>query len=125
MCIRDRFGRRKNHGRISGIFCLQDQQTVFFQHTFQGGCFVVDDDNGKDVYKRQGVMKRIDKDETRKGELIKFDVDFTEADMNVEVLEVVKSEDVYKRQVYHTPYRKSIFCAFSHCFLMQQSYTIP
>ena len=37
-------------------------------------------------------MKRIDKDETRKGELIKFDVDFTEADMNVEILEVVKSD---------------------------------
>ena len=36
---------------------------------------------------RPGVMKRIDKDETRKGELIKFDVDFTEADMNVEILE--------------------------------------
>ena len=41
---------------------------------------------------RPGVMKRIDKDETRKGELIKFDVDFTEADMNVEILEVVKSD---------------------------------
>ena len=41
---------------------------------------------------RPGVMKRIDKDETRKGELIKFDVDFTEADMNVEMLEVVKSD---------------------------------
>ena len=41
---------------------------------------------------RPGVMKRIDKDETRKGELIKFDVNFTEADMNVEILEVVKSD---------------------------------
>ena len=41
---------------------------------------------------RPGVMKRIEKDETRKGVLIKFDVDFTEADMNVEILEVVKSD---------------------------------
>lgn len=41
---------------------------------------------------RPGVMKRIDKDTTRKGELIKFNVDFTDADMNVEILEVVKAE---------------------------------
>ena len=41
-----KFSRRKNHGRICGIFCLQNQQTIFFQHTFEGGCFVVDDDNG-------------------------------------------------------------------------------
>ena len=41
---------------------------------------------------RPGVMKRIEKDETRKGELIRFNVDFTEADMNVEILEVVKAD---------------------------------
>ena len=41
---------------------------------------------------RPGVMKRIEKDTTRTGELIKFDVVFTEADMNVEIMEVVKSE---------------------------------
>jgi electron transfer flavoprotein alpha subunit len=41
---------------------------------------------------RPGVMKRIAKDTTRKGELIKFNVDFTDADMNVEILEVVKAE---------------------------------
>ena len=41
---------------------------------------------------RPGVMKRIDKDESRKGELIKFNVDFTEADMNVEIMEVVKAD---------------------------------
>ena len=41
---------------------------------------------------RPGVMKRIEKDEARKGELIKFNVDFTEADMNVEILEVVKAD---------------------------------
>ncbi len=41
---------------------------------------------------RPGVMKMIEKDETRTGELVKFDVNFTDADMNVEVLEVVKSD---------------------------------
>lgn len=41
---------------------------------------------------RPGVMKRIEKDKTRKGELIKFNVDFTDADMNVEILEVVKAD---------------------------------
>lgn len=41
---------------------------------------------------RPGVMKRIDKDKTRTGELIKFNVDFTDADMNVEILEVVKAD---------------------------------
>ena len=41
---------------------------------------------------RPGVMKMIEKDETRKGELIKFDVNFTDADMNVEILEVVKAD---------------------------------
>lgn len=41
---------------------------------------------------RPGVMKRIAKDESRKGELIKLDVAFTDADMNVEIMEVVKAE---------------------------------
>ena len=41
---------------------------------------------------RPGVMKKIEKDASRKGELIKFDVDFTDADMNVELLEVVKED---------------------------------
>ncbi len=41
---------------------------------------------------RPGVMKRIEKDETRTGELIKFPVTFTDADMNIEILEVVKSD---------------------------------
>ncbi len=41
---------------------------------------------------RPGVMKRIAKDESRKGEIIKLDVAFTEADMNVEIMEVVKAE---------------------------------
>lgn len=41
---------------------------------------------------RPGVMKKIDKDETRTGELIKLDVPFTAEDMNIEILEVVKSE---------------------------------
>ena len=41
---------------------------------------------------RPGVMKMIDKDETRTGELVKFDVNFTDADMNVEIMEVVKAE---------------------------------
>ena len=41
---------------------------------------------------RPGVMKMIEKDETRTGELIKFDINFTAEDMNVEILEVVKSE---------------------------------
>jgi len=40
---------------------------------------------------RPGVMKRILKDTTRTGEVIKFAVDFTDADMNVEILEVVKA----------------------------------
>ena len=41
---------------------------------------------------RPGVMKMIAKDETRTGELVKFDVNFTDADMNVEIMEVVKAE---------------------------------
>ena len=41
---------------------------------------------------RPGVMKRIEKDTTRTGELVKLDVPFSDADMNVEILEVVKSE---------------------------------
>jgi len=41
---------------------------------------------------RPGVMKRIEKDTTRTGELIKFNVDFSDADMNVEILEVVKAD---------------------------------
>ena len=34
----------------------------------------------------------IAKDETRKGELVEFKVDFTAADMNVEIVEAVKSD---------------------------------
>ena len=41
---------------------------------------------------RPGVMKMIEKDESRKGELIQFDVNFTDADMNVEIMEVVKAD---------------------------------
>lgn len=41
---------------------------------------------------RPGVMKKIDKDESRKGELIKLDVEFTPDDMNIEILEAVKAE---------------------------------
>lgn len=41
---------------------------------------------------RPGVMRRIEKDTTRTGELIKFNVDFVDADMNVEILEVVKAD---------------------------------
>ena len=41
---------------------------------------------------RPGVMKMIAKDETRKGELVEFKVDFTAADMNVEIVEAVKSD---------------------------------
>ena len=41
---------------------------------------------------RPGVMKMIAKDETRKGELVEFKVDFTAADMNVEIVEAVKCE---------------------------------
>ncbi|WMI80673.1 electron transfer flavoprotein subunit alpha/FixB family protein [Anaerotignum sp. MB30-C6] len=41
---------------------------------------------------RPGVMRRIEKDKSRTGELIKFNVDFTDADMNVEILEVVKAD---------------------------------
>ena len=44
---------------------------------------------------RPGVMKMIAKDETRVGELVKFDVAFTDADMNIEILEVVKSEHAH------------------------------
>lgn len=40
---------------------------------------------------RPGVMKKIDKDETRTGELIKLDVQFTPEDMNVEIIEAVKA----------------------------------
>ena len=41
---------------------------------------------------RPGVMKMIEKDEARTGELIKFDVNFTAEDMNVEIMEVVKAD---------------------------------
>ena len=41
---------------------------------------------------RPGVIKMIAKDETRKGELVEFKVDFTAADMNVEIVEAVKSD---------------------------------
>ena len=44
---------------------------------------------------RPGVMKMIAKDEARTGELVKFDVNFTDADMNIEILEVVKSEHAH------------------------------
>ena len=44
---------------------------------------------------RPGVMKMIAKDEARVGELVKFDVNFTDADMNIESLEVVKSEHAH------------------------------
>lgn len=40
---------------------------------------------------RPGVMKRIAKDTTRTGELIRFDAGLTDADMNIEILEVVKA----------------------------------
>ena len=40
---------------------------------------------------RPGVMKRLEKDKSRKGEIKKFTVEFTPADMNVEILEVIKS----------------------------------
>ncbi len=39
---------------------------------------------------RPGVMKRIDKDENKKGEVKEIKVDFVESDMNVKILEVVK-----------------------------------
>lgn len=39
---------------------------------------------------RPGVMKKLVKDETRKGEIVDFPVDFVASDMNVEILEVVK-----------------------------------
>lgn len=41
---------------------------------------------------RPGVMKKIAKDTTRTGEKINFTVNFTDDAMNVEILEVVKSE---------------------------------
>jgi electron transfer flavoprotein alpha subunit len=39
---------------------------------------------------RPGVMKSLDKDETRKGEIKIFNVKFTDTDMNVKIREVVK-----------------------------------
>ena len=41
---------------------------------------------------RPGVMKAIDADATRKGTVENFKVEFTPADMNVKVLEVIKSQ---------------------------------
>lgn len=38
---------------------------------------------------RPGVMRRIDKDKTRTGEVVELAIDFTDADMNVEILEAV------------------------------------
>ena len=40
---------------------------------------------------RPGVMKRIAKDTTKTGELIKFDAKLVDSDMNIEILEVVKA----------------------------------
>ncbi len=40
---------------------------------------------------RPGVMRKADRDMERTGELIKMDIQFTEADMNIEILEVVKA----------------------------------
>lgn len=39
---------------------------------------------------RPGVMKRADKDTSRTGEVVKMEVAFTDADMNVEIIEAVK-----------------------------------
>ncbi|MGL5439984.1 MAG: electron transfer flavoprotein subunit alpha/FixB family protein [Filifactoraceae bacterium] len=39
---------------------------------------------------RPGVMQKIETDKTRKGDIVKLDVKFEAADMNIEVLEVVK-----------------------------------
>ena len=39
---------------------------------------------------RPGVMKALEKDPSRKGEVVNFKVDFVPADMNVEILEEVK-----------------------------------
>lgn len=41
---------------------------------------------------RPGVMKKIEKDTSRKGEIQTMKVDFTAADMNVKILEVVKEK---------------------------------
>ncbi len=41
---------------------------------------------------RPGVMKKIDRIPGRTGELIEMNVDYTEADMNIEILEVVKAD---------------------------------
>ena len=40
---------------------------------------------------RPGVMKALAKDEARKGEVVDFKVDFTDADMNVKIREVEMS----------------------------------
>lgn len=40
---------------------------------------------------RPGVMKKIDRDMSKTGEVIKFEIEFTAADMNIEILEAVKS----------------------------------
>lgn len=39
---------------------------------------------------RPGVMKRVDKDDSRKGDIKEIKVDFSDADMNVKILKVVK-----------------------------------
>ena len=41
---------------------------------------------------RPGVMKALAKDEARKGEVVDFKVDFTDADMNVKIREVIKGD---------------------------------
>ena len=41
---------------------------------------------------RPGVMKALAKDKARKGEVVDFKVDFTDADMNVKIREVVKGD---------------------------------
>ena len=39
---------------------------------------------------RPGVMEKLEKDETKKGELVKVEAKLTEEDIHVEVLNVVK-----------------------------------
>ncbi len=41
---------------------------------------------------RPGVMKKLEKDASRAGEIVDFKVDFVDADMNIEILEVVKEK---------------------------------
>lgn len=75
-----------------------DEETKFLRMTrpaFGGNLMatiVCEDFRPQMATVRPGVMQALDNDENRKGEVIVEDIQFTDADMNVKILEVAKDE---------------------------------